>query len=169
MAFAAHFSATQGSDPTSFNLVDDSTGSDVNLTTRTISLNLANGTLLGGSTIPWTIASGSTKALTGYLPKDYSISITVVWTSSSPIPGSTYTYTALYTFTGNSNTFIYSLIQQLAAQPNLNNDTNFYNNLSRAQTDVDSATQATTYGDQAAAQSELDDLYYLQVNQNNFF
>lgn len=169
MAFAAHFSVTQGSDPQSFSLIDDSTGSDANLTTRTISLFLADGTLLGGSTIAWPISAGATKALTGYLTRDYVINISVAWTSTSPIPGSTYTYAALFSFTGNSNAFVYTLIQQLAAQESLSNDNGFFENLSKAQTDIDSAGLATTYGDQAGAQACLDRVYYLQTNQSLFF
>lgn len=169
MAFAAHFSVSQGADPASFTLLDDSTGSDANLTTRTISLFLSDGTLLTGSTIAWPISDGASKVLSDVLAKDYSINISVAWTSSSPIPGSTYTFEALYTFTGNSNTFIYSLIQQLAAQESLSNDTGYYTNLSIVQTDVDSAAQAGTYGDQAAAQNCLDRVYYFQINQAKFF
>lgn len=169
MAFAGNFSVSQGVDSTSFTITDTSTGSDPSLTGRTITLALVNGSGLGNSPVNWPLSDGSTKVLTGYLPRDYSVNITVSWTSSSPIPGSTYTKTALYTFTGNTNAFIYSLIQDLAAQQNLSNDNGFYQNLGLLQTNVDSANTATTYGDQFSAQSALDRAYYLQTNQNLFF
>lgn len=169
MAFSAHFSVSQGSDSTSFTLTDDSTGSDVNLTTRTISLFLADGSLLGGAAISWPISDGSTKTLTGILPRDYAINISVVWTSSSPIPGSTYAYAALFGFTGNTNAFIYGLIQQIAAQQSILNDTTFYEYLSKLQTESDNCTQAVSYGDQAAAQAALDRAYFIIQNSANYF
>jgi hypothetical protein len=169
MAFSAHFSVSQGSDATSFTLTDDSTGSDSNLTTRTISLFLADGSLLGGSTIAWPISEGATKALTGYLTRDYVINISVEWTSSSPIPGSTYTYAALFGFTGNTNAFIYGLIQQIAAQQSILNDTTFYEYLSKLQTEVDNCDQAVTYGDQFSGQAALDRAYAIILNSANYF
>lgn len=169
MAFNANFSASQGVDATSFSLEDASTGSDPNLTSRTISLALVDGSLLGGNIISWPLSEGSTKNLTGYLTRDRSINITVTWVSSSPIPGSVYTKTALYTFGGNTNNFIYGLIQDLAAQQNLSNDTNFYNNLGQIQTEADSAVIATTYGDQFSAQASLDRAYYMITKENFYF
>lgn len=169
MAYNLDFSVSQTSDVNAFLITDTSTGSDPNLTGRTISLTLADGSLLGGSTISWPIGEGSTKTIS-LLSRDYSINITVTAQSSSPLPSpSTYTKTALYTFVGNSMTFIYSLIQQLAALPALNNDTSFYEYLSKLQTEVDSAEIAGSYDDQAAAQSCLDRAYYIIQNQANFF
>lgn len=174
MAFNGAFTISQGVDPQSFTITDSSIGSDVNLTDRKVYLNKIDGTTLipSGTTttfIDWPIANGPL-VLTGILTKDFSLSIEVDWVSSSPLPSpSTYTSTQLITFTGNTNTFIYSLIQQLAAKDNLSNDTNFYDNLSKIQTEVDGAVMATTYGDQAGSQSCLDRAYYLQINQSLFF
>lgn len=169
MAFNGSFAVSQTSDITSFILTDNSTGSDPSLTGRTISLFLADGSLLGGVTIDWPIGEGPTKTI-DLLQRDYSISIKVDWASSSPLPPpSAYTLTALYTFVGNTNTFIYSLIQQLAALPALNNDTTFYDYLSKIQTDLDGAITAGSFDDQAAAQSCLDRCYYIILNQANFF
>lgn len=169
MAYNGDFVATQGVDATSFSLEDTSTGSDSNLTGRTITLALVDGSGLGASPVSWPLGEGSTKTLTGYLPKDYSVNITVTWTSSSPIPGSSYTKTALYTFTGNTNNFIYGIVQDLAAQQNLSNDVEFYNSLGRIQTEVDSAVIATTYGDQFSAQAALDRAYNIITHENFFF
>lgn len=169
MAFNADYSVSQGLDPTSFTLTDTSTGSDPALVTRTIDLYQANGSLLGGSSISWPYSDGSTKVLTGYLPKDYALNIVVNWASSSPIPGSTYTKSAYYGFTGNTNNFIYNLIQDIAAQPSILNDTDFYNNLSKLQTEVDSCALAISFADLFNAQSALDRAYYLMTNQKFLF
>lgn len=169
MAYDLNFSVSQGVDPTSFSIEDISTGSDPNLTGRTISLALIDGSLLGGSAVSWPIAEGSTKTLTGYLARDYSLNITVTATSSSPIPGSTYTKTALYSFQGNTNNFIYGLIQDLAAQQSLSSDNGFYENLGKIQTEVDSSVIATSYGDQWSSQACLDRAYTMMINQNSIF
>jgi hypothetical protein len=169
MAFNGHYVVSQTANIQEFIITDDSTGSDVNLTGRTISLFLADGSLLGGATIDWPLAEGATKTI-DLLARDYSISIKVDWASSAPLPSpSTYTLTELFTFSGNSNTFIYSLVQQLAALPSLNNDTTFYQYLSQLQTEVDSAVIAGSYDDQGAAQSCLDRAYAIIINQANYF
>jgi hypothetical protein len=169
MAFNADYSLSQGLDPTSFTLTDNSTGSDANLITRSISLYQADGSLLGGSVIPWPYSDGSTKNLTGYLARDRALNIVVDWLSSSPIPGSVYTKSAYYGFTGNTNNFIYGLIQDIAAQPSILNDTEFYTNLSKLQTEVDSCALAISFADLFNAQSALDRAYYIMVNQQFFF
>lgn len=169
MAFNGSFQISQTSDVTSFIITDNSTGSDPNLTGRTISLFLADGSLLGGSTIDWPIGEGSIKTIS-LLTRDYSLNIKVDWTSSSPLPPpSTYTLTALYTFTGNTITFIYGLIQQLAALPNLQNDTNYYTNLSKIQTFVDGANTAGSYDDQSNSQFQLDLAYEMILNEAKYF
>lgn len=76
MAFNGSFQISQTSDVTSFIITDNSTGSDPNLTGRTISLFLADGSLLGGSTIDWPIGEGSIKTIS-LLTRDYSLNIKV--------------------------------------------------------------------------------------------
>lgn len=169
MSFNGSFSTSQSTNITQFILTDNSTGSDPNLTGRTISLLLADGSLLGASTISWPLGEGSSKTI-DLLQRDYSVNIKVDWASSSPLPSpSTYTLITLNTFTANSNTFIYSLIQQLAALPNLANDATWYEYLGKLQTLVDGAVTAGSYDDQAAAQFQLDQAYYIIQNQANFF
>lgn len=169
MSFNGNFSISQTSDIQSFIITDTSSGSDVNLTNRVISLFLADGSLLGGSTINWPIGEGANKTIS-LLIRDYSINVKVDWISSSPLPTpSTYSLTSLFTFVGNSQTFVYSLIQQLAALPALNNDTTYFEYLSQLQTEIDSATTAGSYGDIAAAQACLDRSYFIILNQANFF
>jgi len=169
MAFNGDYSVSQGLDPTSFTLTDTSTGSDPSLVTRTISLFQADGSLLGGSAISWPYSDGSTKALTGYLSRDFALNIVVDWTSSSPLPSSTYTKSAYYGFTGNTNYFIYNLIQDIAAQPSILNDAGYYENLSKLQTEVDSCALAISFADLFNAQSALDRAFYIMSNQQFFF
>jgi hypothetical protein len=169
MAFSSNFSVSQGVDIQSFTLTDTSSGSDGNLTGRTISLYQSNGSLLSGSTINWPLSDGATKILTGYLLRDYSLLTLVTWQSSSPIPGSSYSKSSLYTFTGNSNAFAYGLLQQIAALQAITSDNGFEENLAILNSEIQNAGRASTYGDQGNAQQCLDRIYNMIVNQQFYF
>lgn len=167
--FSGDFSISQGLDVTSFTIQDTSTGSDPNLTGRTISLYLVDNSLLGGSIINWPLSDGSTKLISGLLQKDYSLNISVQWSSSSPISGSTYSKSHIITFTGNSNQFAYGLLQQIAANQAITNDNGFLYNLFLINSDINNANRANTFLDQASAQDALNRIYYKIVNKNLFF
>lgn len=169
MAFSGDFSVSQGLDVQSFTINDTSTGSDPNLTGRTVSLFLISNQLLGGSVIPWPLSDGSSKLISGLLLRDYSLNIVVDWASSSPIPGSTYSKAHVATFIGNSNEFAYGLLQQIAANQSITNDNGFLMNLALINSDIQNAGRANFYSDQGSAQSALDRIYYFIVNQNFFF
>lgn len=169
MAFAADYSTSQGIDVTSFSLQDTSTGSDPNLTTRSISLFKTDNTLLGGAAIVWPLSDGSTKLISGLLTRDFSLNIVVTWTSSSPIPGSSYSKAGVVTFTGNSNLFALGLQNQIASLQSITNDTGFESNLAIVNSDILNAERASTYGDQGNAQARLDAIYYKIVNQSFIF
>lgn len=169
MAFAGDYSTSQGIDVQSFTIADTSTGSDPNLTTRSISLFKTDNTLLGGSVIPWPLSDGSTKLISGLLTRDFSLNIVVTWTSSSPIPGSTYTKAGIVTFVGNSDLFAEGLLQQIGARQGITNDAGFENNLALINSDISNALRAATYGDQGNSQQCLDRIYNKIVNQNLYF
>lgn len=169
MAFSGDYSASQGIDVQAFTLTDTSTGSDPNLVARSISLFKTDNTLLGGAAIAWPLSDGSTKLISGLLTRDFSLNIVVNWTSSSPIPGSSYSKAGIVTFTGNSNEFAYGLLQQIAANQSITNDNGFLYNLALVNSDIRNAERATTYADQGNAQAALDRIYYFIVNQNLFF
>jgi hypothetical protein len=176
MAFTGSAQIVQQTNLSNLLFTDNSTGgTDPNLTDRQILLTRVDGTTLvpsGVSTtyIDWPIIAGIGDTLNiNVLPKDYSLNITVNWFSSSPISGATYTFSAVFTFTGYSNSALYKLIQDVSAQPSKLNDTNYYSNLGKAFTALDSANQAQVYSDQFAAQQNLDRLYNLVTNQNLYF
>jgi hypothetical protein len=169
MAFAGAYSISQGVDVQSFQITDTSTGSDPNLTTRSISLFKTDNTLLGGAAIPWPLSDGSTKLISGLLVRDFSLNIVVTWTSSSPIPGSTYSKAGVVTFTGNSNEFAYGLLQQIAAQQSITSDNGFLYNLALVNSDIRNADRASFYADQGNAQAALDRIYNFIGNQNFYF
>ncbi len=169
MAFTPGFTVAQGLDVTSFTITDTSSG-DPSITGRTISLFESDGSLLGGSTIDWPLSDGNTKALSEVLtPWDFSLNILVTWTSSSPIPGSTYTANEIVTFDGQSNEFAYSLVQQISSNQAITGITNYLYNLALINSDILNAQRATDYGDQGAAQECLNRIYYFYINRNMFF
>lgn len=178
MSFTGNFTAVQQPNLNSLLFTDVSSGgTDANIFDRQITLFKIDGTTLvpsGVSTayIDWPIiiSGGIGDTLTiNVLPKDYSLLILVNWFSSAPIGGATYTKQTLYTFLGYTNAGAYRLIQDVSAQPSKLNDTNYYSNLGKLFTCIDSANQAQTYGDQNAAQQNIDRAYQFLTNQNLYF
>jgi hypothetical protein len=170
MAFNGNFSAAQSVDGQSIILTDTSTGSDSNLTGRTVNLFLIDGSLLGGSTINWSLSSGSTLTISNILPRDYSINIQVNWASSSPLPPpSTYTLTGLATFIQNSDIAAYSLLQQIASNVGITRDNDYMYNLALVNSDILNALRANTFNDQFNAQACLDRIYNKVVVNKNFY
>ena len=128
MAYSGDFTASQGANISNIILTDTSTGSDPSLTGRTVYLYQTSNALLGGVTFDWPLSSGSTLTISNILvPWDFSLNIVVTWQSSSPIPGSTYSKNHIATFTGNSNTFAYSLLQQISSNQAITRNTNYLN------------------------------------------
>lgn len=169
MAFEGDFSISQGVNVQNFTITDTSIGSDPALTGRTIHLYKVDNDELAGEPIDWPLSDGSTKAINGLLTRDYSVNAVVTWQSSSPIPGSSYTKSEVITFTGNSNLFAYSLVQQIASNQAITRNKDYLYNLALVNSDILNAERATTYNDQGNAQACLDRVYYYQVNQNYFF
>lgn len=169
MSFTGNFSASQGLNPANFVLTDTSSGSDPALTGRTVYLYEADSTLLGGSPINWPFTDGSTIPINGLLTWDFSLNIVVTWQSSAPIPGSTYTKAQIITFTGNSNDFAYSLVQQISSDQAITRDTDYLYNLALVNSAILNAERANSYGDQGAAQQQLNFIYNYYVNRSFYF
>lgn len=169
MAFNGNYTVTQGTDLTGMQFQDISSGSDSNITARTIYLYMTAGSLLAPP-IDWPLGATVPFVITGIMQKDYSLSAVVVWTSSSPLaPPSTYTKTEIITFIGYTNQFIYSLIQQIAANNTILNDNDFQQDLIKIRNERINAIDATTYSDQFSAQSALDRAKFLIDNKTYFF
>jgi hypothetical protein len=170
MSFVANFSAAQSVNGSDIILTDTSTGSDSNLTGRAVSLFLVDGSLLGGSVVNWPLSSGSTLTISGILPRDYSVNIQVVWSSSSPLPPpSVYTVTGLATFAQNSEIAAYSLLQQIASNVGITRDNDYMYNLALVNSDILNALRSNTFNDQFSAQSALDRIYEKTVTNKNFY
>lgn len=168
MAFNGAVTISSLISPGQFVITDASTGSDPNLIGRTISLYQASGELLNGSTVDWPLSDGSTKTIT--ISVDLCLLIVVQWASSSPLPSpSTYSTSGLYLFRGYSLQFLDQQIGAIQSNPNILNDTNFYDSLGKLQTDIDCAIQAASTGQQSSSQAALSRIQYLITNQSKFF
>lgn len=128
-----------------FVLTDTSTGSDVNIASRSIFIYLIDNSLFTGSSIPFPLVAGNGDTISpSILTQDFAYSITVNWLDGS---GNTlYTFSIIGVFTGFLEWFFYGLTQQIAAQSSIQNDSSFYNNYSKLRVLIDSANQAINIG-----------------------
>jgi hypothetical protein len=174
MAFAGNFQAVQSA-PYSNNQItftDTSVGSDPNITDRQIRPydSAGNVVLPAGNTlgyIDWPV--GTNPLTVDLLPKDLGLVITVNWVSSAPIGGSTYSATILYAFTGYSDAFMYQLVENVSANPNLRNDANWNYWSNRGIVDLDSVQRALANNSITNIQENLDDMKYIIDNAPKFF
>jgi len=176
MSFTGSYSISQGNDPSKFVLTDTSnyTSEPANtFTTRRITLEKTDGETLvttGTTTtyIDFPYSAGNQIQL-DVLDKDYSLNITVDWIQSNPQSGSVYSLSVVYSFIGYSREFQYGLIQQQAANPDINRDTKYKGNCYNFALEISNCTEATWYQDQFAAQAALDRAKYMMDNQILFF
>lgn len=169
MAFAENFTVTQDS-PETLTLTDASTGDDPTLVDKTISVNIYNNSLLGGTTFTWNLAD-SAYTLTDLLDKDYALSITVVANTPTPDPDAVYTKTVLVITKEFNELFMDGLITEKEVRyPNIVNDANFRFNKQLFRELIDDATIAVTrMNDIFKSQFCLDQATKMRINQNNFF
>lgn len=176
MAFTGDFEISQNYPATNeVTLIDTSSGSDGNLIERRIYPRNSAGvlTLPSGNTLGYVLwpLPLSTPITIDLLPRDIALNVEVVYLSSSPLPASDYDVTKLFVPTKYTKTFVYNRSQDLAAQPSIGNDTNWFYYYSRLQSDIDTAELAGTDDilDISDAQMALDDAYYIMTQQSNFF
>lgn len=175
--FTGLFSVTQTSDFTSFIVTDDSSYSSENqgaFITRKIYVIKVDGTTLvpnGVNTayVLWPFTDGNTKTISGVLNTDYSLLINVVWESSNPQPGSIYTAQDVETFLNYLKQFRGGQISNLSDDPSILNDTGWYTDLFKLQTEINNAEEAGADGQQFSAQAAINRALYLKNNSQFFF
>jgi hypothetical protein len=172
MALTPNFTASQFSGtPQNITLTDTSTGSDVTITSRRIYLLQANGTFLvpaGTQTdyIVWNIADSS--IVLDVLSQDTALSITVQWLNVSNAVVTSLTQS--FAFIAYNETFFYGLNQNLVGNANLSASTNWFQNMSNLQLQIDSAQQSITFAsDIFNAQAALNRATYISSNSSFFF
>lgn len=172
MSFVPNFTVALAANASTLTVTDTSTGTDGSINSRRIYLQAYDGTYIvptGTTTnyIVWPLMDGSTEILTNILSKDYALSITVQWLSSSPAV--LYSKNILYDFPGNAKIFGYQLSQYQSANEKLTNSKNYF--LSKAQlwVYIKSSENAIQIGsDIGTAQLNLDAAKYLIDNPQLF-
>lgn len=173
MPLVPAFTATQASNLTDIVIVDTSTGSNGAIVGRHVFFNTISGGQLvpSGTTTPYVdfpIIFGIGDSMSyNVLPKDYSLNVVVQWLDNTG--AILYTTQQVFTAVGYSNNAAYGLIQSTSAQYDILNSTNYFENLSKLYTNIDSAVQAQTYGDQFASQNALNRAYDLITHQSLYF
>jgi len=155
MPLNPNFSTSQTyAEPSEITFTDTSTGSDVTIVSRRISLLTSLGTYLvpddNTSTqyIDWALANASITV--DVLDKTYALFCTVDWLNVSG--GVVETKTYLLGFTVYSENFDFTLSQMLSANNPLMNDNKFFSKKSDLRNFIDSGNQSIAYDNIMAAQ-----------------
>lgn len=172
MSFVPNFSVALGADASTLTFTDLSTGIDGSIASRRIYLQKYTGLYIvpDGTTtdyILWPLIDGSTEILNKILNKDYALSVTVQWLSSSQVV--LYTKNILYDFPGNAKIFGYQLSQYQSANEKLTNSKNYFSNKAKLWVYIKSSENAIQVGsDIGTAQLNLDAAKYLIDNPQSF-
>lgn len=168
MALTPSFTVSNNNITTStFSIVDTSTGSDGAIANRLIYIYDFQNNLFTGAPIQFPLSAGNSIS-PNILTQDFAYSITLNWVDNGG--NVLYPSSLIGVFTGFLEWFEYNLCQQIAAQPNLLNDTNFFTNWSKLRTFIDSANNAISIGGSIFnAESMVTLAQYIVSNQANNF
>jgi hypothetical protein len=168
MALNPAFTVSNNSISTNqFTIVDTSTGSDALIANRLIFLYDASNTLFTGAPIQFPLSAGPSIS-PAILDKDYAFNIVVQWVDGSG--NMLYQTSLVFVFTGFLEWYYYGLVQEIAAQSNIMNDTVFFDNMGKLRTLIDSANNAISIaGSIFNAQSMILLAQNLVTNSNDFF
>jgi hypothetical protein len=173
MAFVPSFSAVQlAGNLETLRLTDDSTGSDVLITSRQVYIRTATDTYLvptGNASdqyVTWPYAASTIDI--DVLTRDYALSIVVLWLNAG---GDTlYTKEIAYSFPNYAEQLYYELTQGQAGSPDDLRDTEYWMNKMKLRVFIDSANQAISWAsDTAAAQNCLNRAKQMIDNESYYF
>lgn len=174
MSLTQSFYATQTIGlPSVIILTDNSSGSDVLITSRKVAIVNAAGSYITANGISTTAAyttwdySDSTISI-DCLSSDTAANITVFWLNS--VGATLYSKTILYDFTLNVQQFLYNLAANEAAEVSLLQSTEYMMNTFRLMVYANNADNSVIIGgDVYASQTNLDKATYLMNNSSLFF
>lgn len=165
MPLVPNFTGVGTSDPSAILIVDSSTGSDVAITNRVITLYKTDNTVLG--TFQFPLSAGSSITINP-LTRDIALSIKLDWVNNVGVP--IYTFSIINAFVQYVLLFLEGLTQTQISNPNIANDTNFMGNKYRVFTEMQSALNAINTGQSlSAAQSCILRYQNYIVNSNLYF
>ena len=171
-AFAVSFTVGQSSDGSAIIITDTSNyadnGTKSAFTNRQLFVYFVDNSQLVFPNQPsFSFADYPSDTISIPITRDFSFNIVLSVDKISPLTH--YNKSEIVTLTVNTDLFKNSIIQKILAQPNIINDTLFFNSLSNLQVFEDGANDAGLYGQQYLAQVCLDLAYALNINQNDFF
>ncbi len=175
--FTGLFSISQTSDLTSFVVTDDSSyagEAQGTFSGRRVYVYKVDGATLvpSGTTttyIDFPFSAGSSLLINGVLNTDYLLLINVVWLSNSPQSGSIYTVQDIFGFLNYLKQFRSGQISNLSDDPSILNDTNWYTDLFKLQTEINNAEESVTDGQQYSGQAAINRALYLTQHSQFFF
>jgi hypothetical protein len=103
------------------------------------------------------------------LNTDYALLVNVVWLSNNPQPGSVYTAQNIEVFLNYLKQFRSGQVSNLSDDPSILNDTNWYTDLFKLQTEINNAQESGADGQQFSAQAAINRGLYLMQNSQFFF
>lgn len=177
MAFTGTFTVTQNSNFANLTINDTSSYASEGQGTfsgRKVYLYKVDGTTIvpSGTTttyIDFPFSTGTSLAIANVLGTDYSLLVNVVWLSNNPQPGSIYTAQEVETFLNYLKQFRSGQVSNLSDDPSILNDTNWYTDLFKLQTEINNAEDAGEDGQQFSAQAAISRGVYLMQNSKFFF
>jgi hypothetical protein len=161
MPLTPNFSASQLIGlPEQIVITDTSTGSDINIASRKLYIQTANGEYLIDGEV-WSYADD--EITVDCLEKDEAVNITVNWLDASN--NILYTLTDLFEFNQFNNQFSVDLTRAIASNPAIMQDADYWMNKIKLRVNIDVALADDVY----LAQTANDRATYLRLHQNIFF
>lgn len=175
--FTGTFTVTQTADFSSLTINDTSSYAGEGQGTfsgRRVYLYKVDGTTLvpAGTTttyINFPFSAGASLLISGVLNTDYGLLVNVVWLSNSPQPGSIYSADDVKGFLNYLKQFRSGQISNLSDDPGILNDTGWYTDLFKLQTEINNAEESADDGQQFSCQAAINRGLYLKQNSQFFF
>lgn len=165
MSLVPNFSIGVTSDPSACVLTDISTGSDVAITDRKISLYDVSNNVFGSSPYDWPLASSTITI--NPLQKDKAILILVTWVNSSGVV--LYTLGQIFAFVGYAEQFFSGLTRNQVSMPTIVSDQQYYQNKSKLRVLIDSAVKAIANMNDIFSAQNCIDLYTPLIQNPTFY
>lgn len=145
-------------------VTDTSTGSDVAITDRVITIFDPSNNIF--FTVDFPLSAGSSINMAPFTA-DKAVNVTINWNNSGG--ASIYNYSVLYAYTQYAEAYFYQLTQQQQANPAFLNDQQYFQNKSKLRTLIDSAVQAVSIGKDIFSANISISLYQILLNNPNLY
>jgi hypothetical protein len=177
MSFTGTFTVTQNSNFANLTINDTSSYAGEGQGTfsgRRVYLYKIDGTTLvpSGTTtayVDFPFSAGASLLISGVLNTDYLLLINVVWLSNNPQPGSIYSVQDIKGYLNYLKQFRSGQVSNLSDDPNILNDTNWYTDLFKLQTEINNAEESAADGQQYSGQAAINRALYLTQHSQFFF